>query len=50
LSDFCGEDELTRQCGHVPEEWPLVIAKELVDNGLDSCEETDVAPEIVIVV
>jgi len=50
LSDFCGEDELTKQCGHAPEEWPLVIVKELVDNGLDSCEETDVAPEIVIVV
>jgi len=50
LSDFCGVDELTKQCGHAPEEWPLVILKELVDNGLDSCEETDVAPEITIVV
>jgi hypothetical protein len=50
LSDFCGVDELTKQCGHAPEEWPLVILKELVDNGLDSCEETDVAPEIKIAV
>ena len=50
LSDFCGVDELTKQCGHAPQEWPLVILKELVDNGLDSCEETDVAPEIRIAV
>lgn len=35
LAEFCGEKELTAQIGHEPEEWPLVILKELVDNALD---------------
>jgi DNA topoisomerase VI subunit B len=48
--DFCSEKELTAQTGHDPDEWPLVILKELVDNSLDGCEEAGVAPEIQIVV
>ena len=50
LAEFCGEKELTAQTGHAPEEWPLVIAKELVDNALDACEEGEIAPEISIAV
>ena len=46
LLDFVGRRELTAQIGHPPEEWPLVILKELVDNALDACEEAEVAPEI----
>ena len=50
LSDFCSEKELTAQTGHGPDEWPLVILKELVDNALDACEEARVAPQINVTV
>lgn len=46
--DFLSEKELTLQCGYGPEEWPLVIAKELVDNALDALEEQGVEPRIVV--
>jgi DNA topoisomerase VI subunit B len=46
LMDFCSEKELTAQIGHARDDWPLVILKELIDNGLDACEEAGVAPEI----
>ena len=48
LAEFCGQKELTAQTGHAPDEWPLVILKELVDNGLDICEEAGIAPAIRI--
>jgi DNA topoisomerase VI subunit B len=48
LAEFCGEKELTAQTGHAPEEWPLVIAKELTDNALDAREEAEIAPELTI--
>ena len=50
LLDFCSRKELIAQTGHQPEEWPLVLLKELVDNALDACEEAEVAPEITITV
>ena len=50
LLDFCSRKELIAQTGHQPEEWPLVLLKELVDNALDACEEAQVAPEIAITV
>jgi hypothetical protein len=50
LAEFCGARELTAQTGHAPAEWPLVAAKELIDNALDSCEEAEIAPEIAIAV
>jgi DNA topoisomerase VI subunit B len=50
LAEFCSEKELTNQTGHGPDEWPLVILKELVDNALDDCEETDTAPAVEVVV
>ena len=40
LAEFCSKRELTNQTGHAVEEWPLVIVKELLDNGLDACEES----------
>lgn len=46
--DFFSQKELVTQTGHDISEWPLVIVKELVDNGLDACEEADIAPEITI--
>ena len=48
LAEFVGRRELTAQTGHRPEEWPLVILKELCDNALDACEEANIAPEISI--
>jgi DNA topoisomerase VI subunit B len=50
LLDFCSEKELIAQTGHQADAWPLVVAKELIDNSLDACEEADVAPEIAVVV
>ena len=48
LAEFCGTKELTAQTGYEPGEWPLVLAKELIDNALDACEEAAIAPEISI--
>ena len=44
--DFFSEKELVTQTGHGRDEWPYVILKELVDNGLDACEEAGIAPAI----
>jgi hypothetical protein len=48
LMEFCSEKELVAQTGHQSYEWPRVITKELVDNGIDACEEAEVAPSIKI--
>ena len=48
LGEFCSKRELINQTGHDSDDWPLVIAKELVDNGLDGCEEGGIAPVIEI--
>lgn len=48
LLDFASEKELIAQTGHRPEQWPLVILKELVDNALDACEEAGAAPVIEV--
>src|SRR5262245_11491598 len=50
LLDFASAKELTFQCGHGPDMWPLVVVKELLDNALDACEEQGIAPEIRLVV
>ena len=46
--DFCSAKQLTIETGHPPEEWPLVILKELLDNALDEAEEAGVSPEITV--
>jgi DNA topoisomerase VI subunit B len=46
--DFFSEKELVTQTGHPIYEWPQVIAKELIDNALDACEEANVAPIIEV--
>jgi signal transduction histidine kinase len=38
------------QTGHAIEDWPLVVLKELLDNGIDACEEAGIAPAIEIAV
>jgi hypothetical protein len=48
LAEFVGRRELTAQTGHHPQDWPLVILKELADNALDECEEAQIAPQITV--
>src|SRR5262249_38222061 len=50
LMEFCTKRELQNQTGHSIYEWPLVVAKELLDNALDACEEAEIAPKIAITV
>ena len=50
LLEFCSRKELVAQTGHEPDDWPLVIIKELIDNGLDACEEAGIAPVIHVTV
>jgi len=46
--EYFTESELTHQIGTEKELWPLALAKELIDNGLDAVESTDVAPDIKV--
>jgi len=48
LLEFCSQRELTAQTGHDPDDWPAVIVKESADNGLDACEEANIAPAIAV--
>jgi DNA topoisomerase VI subunit B len=48
--EFCTMRELQNQTGHSWEQWPLVVVKELTDNALDACEESEVAPVLSIAV
>jgi hypothetical protein len=48
LMEFCTEKELVAQTGHESYEWLRVIVKELVDNGIDACEEAKIAPVIKV--
>src|SRR6516165_7558794 len=50
LMEFCTMKELQNQTGHSVHQWPLVVAKELIDNALDACEEAEVAPAVSIAV
>jgi DNA topoisomerase VI subunit B len=50
LMEFCTKRELQNQTGHSVYEWPVVVAKELIDNALDACEEAEVAPVIEVIV
>lgn len=50
LLDFASEKELVAQTGHHRDAWPLVIAKELIDNALDACEDAGIAPCIAVTV
>ena len=50
LMEFCTRRELVNQTGHDINQWLLVILKELVDNGIDACEEAEIAPTISVTV
>jgi len=47
--EFLTESELTTQIGYGQRMWPMVLAKELIDNSLDACESAEAgAPEITV--
>ena len=46
--EFFSERELTTQIGYDRPWWPIALVKELIDNGLDACENAGLAPEISI--
>jgi DNA topoisomerase VI subunit B len=46
--EFFTERELAMQLGVSRERWGLAILKELLDNALDACEQTDRPPVIVV--
>ena len=48
LAEFASVPELARQTGQPPQNWPLTIVKELVDNAIDAAEEADVAPVVEV--
>jgi hypothetical protein len=50
LMEFCTRRELVNQTGHDVWQWPLVVLKELADNALDACDESEIAPVISIAV
>jgi DNA topoisomerase VI subunit B len=48
--DFFSRRELITQTGHPVSEWHLVFPKECLDNSLDACEESGIAPVIEVTV
>ena len=48
--DYVGKSELTKQVGHGPDVWPLVVVKELVDNAIDHAEEIGRPPVVEVTV
>ena len=45
---FDNEKELTAQMGFSKHHWPVALFKELLDNALDACESTNIAPVIQV--
>ncbi len=48
--EYLSEAELTKQIGHQRELWHVVLAKELLDNAMDNCEEIGTLPEITVTI
>jgi DNA topoisomerase VI subunit B len=46
--EFFSEKELQMQIGHGRGLWPVALLKELIDNALDACETTSVAPLVEV--
>lgn len=46
--EYFSEKELRAQIGHDTNFWPIAILRELIDNSLDACEKTGIAPFIDI--
>jgi DNA topoisomerase VI subunit B len=50
MLDFASQKELIAQIGHSTDAWPVVLEKELLDNGIDGAEEAGTAPVITVTV
>lgn len=50
LLEFFTEKELTMQIGHPQYLWPLALVRELIDNGMDACENAGASPAIRLIV
>src|ERR1700733_10824158 len=50
MMEFCSARELQNRTGHSVYKWPLVVAKEVMDNARDAAEEAEAAPEIAVTV
>lgn len=48
LSEYFNEKEMRAQIGMDKEFWPIAVLRELIDNALDACEATGIAPVIDI--
>jgi hypothetical protein len=48
LLEFTSVNKLSKLVGAVPDLWPVIAIKELVDNALDACEDASIAPEIAV--
>ena len=46
--EFFTEKELEMQIGHSIDWWPITILRELIDNALDGCENSNISPKIEI--
>lgn len=46
--EYFSVKELSRELGSNSVKWPLVLTKELIDNALDACETSDIAPAITV--
>ena len=47
--EFTSIKELQAQTGQPGHAWPLVVLKELADNGLDECEEAGRSPVVLVI-
>jgi DNA topoisomerase VI subunit B len=50
LADFTSTKGLVALVGVEPEDWPLVIFKELIDNAADACEDAGIAPHVKLAI
>ena len=48
--ELASQDGLTKRMGIIREGWLRATVKELIDNGLDACEEAGIDPEIKVTV
>ena len=46
--EYFSAAELVRQCGYTQPDWPILLVKEGIDNGLDECETASIQPKITI--
>lgn len=47
-ADYASETELGKQIGFISTYWPVASLREIVDNGLDACEEAGIPPAIIV--